>query len=177
MPSGGRISGRICGGTEVANDLLRFGAHLDEALQDRFVCGLRSKATQKKLLTEVKLTFKQAVETAQSMEMAAENARSLQNPTRAPRKQPWLQKDVNGVYSAGLQICYRCGKPGHKPTQCLFRTAKCHSCGKIGHLRRACRNPPKRQKSFDPQTDKGKQPVKLVREDSGDESGWLEIKL
>ena len=30
----------------------QFGTHLNEALRDRFVCGLRSKETQKKLLTE-----------------------------------------------------------------------------------------------------------------------------
>ena len=30
----------------------QFGTHLKEALRDRFVCGLRSKETQKKLLTE-----------------------------------------------------------------------------------------------------------------------------
>ena len=29
----------------------QFGTHLNEALRDRFVCGLRSKETQKKLLT------------------------------------------------------------------------------------------------------------------------------
>ena len=30
----------------------QFGTHLNEALRDRFVCGLRSKETQEKLLTE-----------------------------------------------------------------------------------------------------------------------------
>ena len=30
----------------------QFGTHLNEALRDRFVCGLRSKETQNKLLTE-----------------------------------------------------------------------------------------------------------------------------
>ncbi len=42
-----------------------FGAYLDEALRDRLVCGLRSEATQKRLLTEAELTFKKAVEIAQ----------------------------------------------------------------------------------------------------------------
>ena len=39
-----------------------FGTFLEEALRDRFVCGLRSKQTQKRLLAEKSLTWKTAVE-------------------------------------------------------------------------------------------------------------------
>ena len=41
----------------------QFGTHLNEALSDRFVCGLRSKETQKKLLTE-EHTFDAALKVA-----------------------------------------------------------------------------------------------------------------
>ena len=41
----------------------QFGNHLNEALRDRFVCGLRSKETQKKLLTE-EHTFDSALKVA-----------------------------------------------------------------------------------------------------------------
>ena len=143
-----------------------FGTHLDEALRDRFVCGLRSEATQKKLLTEAKLTFKQAVEIAQSMEKAAENARSLQSPTRAAGHQPVSQRDVCKVYSASSSevttSCYRCGKPNHKPNKCPFKSTKCHNCGKMGHLRRVCRSPPKKPSGVQ----KGSHPVKQIQEDT-----------
>ena len=36
----------------------KFGAYLDDTLRDPLVCGLRSEATQKKLLTEADLTFR-----------------------------------------------------------------------------------------------------------------------
>ena len=39
--------------------------------------GLQSEATQKRLLTESRLTFNEAVEIAQLMETAAKNARQL----------------------------------------------------------------------------------------------------
>ena len=43
----------------------RFEAFLDDALRDRFVCGLKSTGAQKKLLSEKKkLTFQQAIEIA-----------------------------------------------------------------------------------------------------------------
>ena len=41
----------------------QFSNHLNEALRDRFVCGLRSKETQKKLLTE-EHTFDSALKVA-----------------------------------------------------------------------------------------------------------------
>lgn len=61
----------------------KFGMHLDETLRDRLVCGLRSEGTQKKLLTEADLTFKRALEIAQSNETASVRARQLQSPRGA----------------------------------------------------------------------------------------------
>ena len=54
-----------------------FGDFLDQALRDRFVCGVRNEALQRKLLTESDLTIKRAQELAQSMESADLNANDL----------------------------------------------------------------------------------------------------
>ncbi|KAL7839171.1 hypothetical protein SRHO_G00258290 [Serrasalmus rhombeus] len=54
-----------------------FGAYLEDALRDRFVCGLKCEAVQKRLLTEDKLTFKKAVEHAVSAETAARDVQQL----------------------------------------------------------------------------------------------------
>jgi len=48
-----------------------FATHLPKALRDRFVCGLQSRAIQKRLLTEV-VNFERALQIAQGQE-AAEN--------------------------------------------------------------------------------------------------------
>ncbi len=50
---------------------------LEEALGDRLVCGLRSEAIQRRLLTESDLTFKNAMKIAQGMEAAERNAQQL----------------------------------------------------------------------------------------------------
>ena len=50
-----------------------FGDHLNEALRDRFVCGLKSEVTQKRLLSETNLTLNRAVEIAQSIEAAEQH--------------------------------------------------------------------------------------------------------
>ena len=54
------------------------GAHLDDALRDRFVCGLHQEATQRKLLTMEGLMLQKAYETAYGMEAADKQASKLQ---------------------------------------------------------------------------------------------------
>ena len=46
-------------------------------LRDQFVWGLKNDAIQQKLLGEVKLTFKRAMELAQGLETAAQNVQTL----------------------------------------------------------------------------------------------------
>ena len=52
------------------------------SVSDRFVCGLRSDATRRKLLTESKLTFARAVELTQSFQQADKNSKSIQTGER-----------------------------------------------------------------------------------------------
>ena len=54
---------------------------LQEMLRDRFVCGLRSASTQKKLLTEENLMYEKAVQIAVSYERAATDTAELQVPS------------------------------------------------------------------------------------------------
>ena len=51
-----------------------FGGFLNEALRDCLVCALFRESTQKRLLTEVDLTFKKACQIIQAMEMSNKNA-------------------------------------------------------------------------------------------------------
>ena len=36
--------------------------------------------------------------------------------------------------------CYHCGKSGHHPTNCKYKSAKCYSCQKVGHLAAVCQS-------------------------------------
>uniref|UniRef100_A0AAV2JE52 Gag protein n=1 Tax=Knipowitschia caucasica TaxID=637954 RepID=A0AAV2JE52_KNICA len=56
----------------------QFGEGLSDALRDRFVCGLHNESTQKRLLTEERLTLRRAVDIAVSVETAARDATELQ---------------------------------------------------------------------------------------------------
>ena len=54
-----------------------FGDHLNEALRDRLVCGMRDTDTQRKLLTMASLTLTKALEVAQGAEAAQINSKAL----------------------------------------------------------------------------------------------------
>ena len=110
----------------------KFEAFLDDALRDRFVCGLRSEATQKKLLLEAELNFAKAIDIAQGMEVARDNWKQMQSPTTAVKP---AALDVQRLEKTS---CYRCGQSSHAVSQCPYKNSKCHKCGKIGHLKRAC---------------------------------------
>ena len=87
-----------------------FKAFLDEALRDRLVCGMNSKQTQKKLVTEQDLTLTKALQIPQAMEAAGARAKEMKGTDHS-------------IHRAGP--CYFCGKP-HDTKTYKFREAKCH---------------------------------------------------
>jgi len=138
-----------------------FKDYLDEALRDRFVCGLNSEAIQKRLLTEDKLDLKRALELAQGMEAAHRNAQVLQegngtseitmshSSNSAPNVVAQMQDeeiDRVGKYprpqgaSGTGRSCYRCGRGDHMAHSCVHKDSICHNCKKPGHLARVCRS-------------------------------------
>lgn len=111
-----------------------FGAYLEDALRDRFVCGLQCEAMQRRLLSEVDLTLKKAMELAQGMEAAASNTRSIKGAD------PAIRNIIKKKPTNPSQPCYRCGKSNHYAADCRFKDAECHQCGKKGHIAPACRS-------------------------------------
>ena len=69
--------------TDYVGELRRFtihcqyDTHLEEALSDRLVCGIRDERTHKKLLVIDKLTLARAIEIAQGEEAVNKNAEAL----------------------------------------------------------------------------------------------------
>ncbi|XP_069122221.1 uncharacterized protein [Argopecten irradians] len=107
-----------------------FGTFLDDALRDRFVSGLSSIPTQRKLLTEATLTMSKAKEIAVSMEMAENEARKLKGDS--------VDKAGNVNKFQAFKECFRCGKTNHSADRCFYKSSKCHTCKEIGHLHKKC---------------------------------------
>ena len=121
-------------------DRCEFGAHLDDALRDRFVCGLRREATQRKLLTMEGLTLQKAYETAYGMEAADKQASELQ-----ALKASGETTGVNSIKpkppnTPAGPACFRCGKTNHLADTCYYKKQKCRTCGKLGHISKMCRS-------------------------------------
>ena len=119
-----------------------FGEFLDQALRDRFVCGLKSEQIQKVLLAEDGLTIDRALELAQAKEAAARDAKNFKGST-APAVAVVHQlpsSDRGPSRGAGGKPCYRCARNGHAPKDCKFRQASCHKCGGVGHIAPACKS-------------------------------------
>ena len=119
----------------------KFEAFLDEALRDRFVCGLRSETIQRSLLSEKELTFASAVEKAKSMEAAHVNAQTLKSSTLAVGRVDFPRQSSKRRVSpptGGQRPCHRCGKLGHTGRECMFQNAECFKCNRRGHLARVC---------------------------------------
>lgn len=104
-----------------------YGAHLNEALRDRLVCGIRDGHTQKKLLTIADLTLAKAMDVAQGEEAAERNSKALKG----------MEAAVNIVVT---KPCYRCGGTTHEPKDCRFKNVDCFTCGKRGHIAEVCRS-------------------------------------
>ena len=106
--------------------------YLDDALRDRFMCGLKKDLIQKKLLSGSDLNFTKVVETAQSIEAVDKQAR--------PMKMGTTEQDSELNQVSQKITCFRCGKSNHKANQCRFRDAECHKCSKCEHLKSVCRS-------------------------------------
>jgi len=129
-------------------EFCNFEGTLEDQIRDRLVCGVNDDQIQRRLLSEVKLTYKRALELVQGLKMAAKNVRELQTSSRMPSGPTPSDSMMGGVHrlrpasrkKVPDSACYRCGKAGHFAAKCRFKDAKCHNCGKMGHLRKVCRS-------------------------------------
>lgn len=130
-----------------------FGRALMDSLRDRLVCGLRSAAIQKRLLSERKLDFDQARQISIAMETASRDAVELQDRNRntgsgaihkvqAHQAQKYGKKPEKPVYKPQKKktskTCFRCLRTGHDEQNCFYKNEKCRKCGEVGHIQKAC---------------------------------------
>lgn len=132
----------------------QFGPHLDEALRNQFVCGLRSKDIQKNLLTE-EHNFEQALKNALSYEAAEKHIAAFthDNSTPVNKLGPGRQRhphrhrqrnpsdkgqgksDYKHKTDHPATECMSCGKPGHLRSSCKYRQYTCRNYGKVNHIK------------------------------------------
>ena len=109
-----------------------FGNSLNDALHDRFVCGLLNEATQKKLLVEADLTYDRAKTIALAAETASKDAEELHKPSVVNNVKSKANKTATAGSKKTDMFCTRCGKTNHDESTCYFREKTCNKCSRKG---------------------------------------------
>ena len=152
-----------------------FGTFLDEALRDKFVCGLFKESIQRRLLAEADLTLKKALELAQGMEAAEKDSKEI--------KATPIESQVHSVTQMRQKPqCHRCLGVGHTGAVCRFKTVRCNKCRKIGHIARACRTQSSQYSPKQPQQGQGNRkgkgrPLRTHQVEASGENGESEQQL
>ncbi|KAI5725637.1 hypothetical protein M8J77_018002 [Diaphorina citri] len=108
----------------------RFEDFLDQALRDKFVCGLSNNAIRSKLLDQDdNLSFKEACDIAKCKQVAMSENENILMPSK---KSDTYMENVNVVQNR----CKHCGY-SHS-SLCKFRRARCHKCKELGHIAPVC---------------------------------------
>ena len=101
-----------------------FGTNLEAELRDQIVCGPRNESLQRRLLTEVDLSYKKVMEMAQAIELADKHAKTVRGSSEVhhipqkPIKPP--SYTISQTKPQGQpRDCYRCGGK-HAPWDCRF---------------------------------------------------------
>ncbi|XP_062699969.1 uncharacterized protein K02A2.6-like, partial [Aedes albopictus] len=131
-----------------------FGAHLDTAIRNQFVFGLRNRTIQSRLLEVRNLTLAKAKEIAFSMEMSHRGTDEIHGSTskteiqylehgKQKKKKPITKpmtpttKPKPTTPTQG-KACYRCGDPDHFANKCRHQSTICNFCKRKGHLEKVC---------------------------------------
>ncbi|XP_032888189.1 uncharacterized protein K02A2.6-like [Amblyraja radiata] len=109
----------------------KFDDFLNQALRDRFICGLKSETLLQILLAEGDIDLSKAFTMAMSFEKAQEGVAAIQQKSPEFETHKLLPK---------AERCVRCGKTTHHQKDCWFKDKICNGCGKVGHIVRACRS-------------------------------------
>jgi hypothetical protein len=120
---------------EVASNC-KFGAHLEFAVKEKFICGMFAGPILDRLLEEDEdLTLERALKIAQRKEVIVKTKRSQQVHyiQNKPRKKFNDQRQQNPP-----KTCKVCGKLGHCETKCGYRNWNCDVCDEKGHLKAVC---------------------------------------
>ncbi|CAI6346683.1 unnamed protein product [Macrosiphum euphorbiae] len=130
-----------------------FGTHLEDALRDQLVWGIKDQNIQKRLLSEASLNFKRSVELSVAMEAATNDVNQLHNQNQVevlyqePKNELVVGSRVQRkAMSTGLRqkrtelVCYCCGEAGHVKPKCKYKDLLCKKCNKKGHLKKVCKN-------------------------------------
>ena len=118
------------------------GEQLAQSLRDRFICGLQSESTQRKLLAKT-YSFQEAVDLAVAEEAAAKDIKEIAGQGTSQVHSIIQAPSLRGAQrgrglpqrgQAWKQRCDCCGLGSHTRDNCWHKDTTCFNCGIRGHL-------------------------------------------
>jgi len=150
-----------------------FGQYLDTTLRDQLVYRLPDRKCQRDLLSVSDLTLVTALQKTTAAKTVEKGSKHI----RADMASDKTLSQVLHRMSVQTKPCYCCGRSGHQPNQCKFRTATCYSCQKVRYLANVCKGKKAPRKAGE----ESSKPVKVLQEeddsDSSDGSGCMHTIL
>ena len=119
-----------------------YGTHLDQALRDRLLMGVRNKTIQAKLIDQDNLTFPNACQTALNMELLSEELQNMCpqsadiNSIKQQNKQQ--QQPYRGNGRSGESEQYSRRDRDVEGAKGRNNYIQCFYCKKLGHIQRNC---------------------------------------
>lgn len=121
-----------------------FGTFLNQALRDKFVCGIQSQSIRKRLLAERDLELQKAIQLATGFTEADMQSNIMSKTLRNSLKEEnthkmnFARKTVEN-HPPPQRACYRCNDKNHLANACPYKHFTCRKCKTKGHLAKACR--------------------------------------
>nr|XP_029713287.1 uncharacterized protein K02A2.6-like [Aedes albopictus] len=145
-----------------------FEDHLDKAIRNQFVFGIRNRVIQSRLLEIRNLTLAKAKEIGFGMEMShrgtdemhgsrsKSEVQHIEHGSKKTRKKKSFQSSSQASShhqpsksDGRKKQCFRCGDPDHFADKCRHKSTVCNSCKKKGHLEKVCLSKAKEKKGTD----------------------------
>lgn len=127
-----------------------YGTFLNDALRDQLIYGLHDSVVKKRLLSEKKLNFEDAVKLASDLELVGEQARIMEGSQpdmihAVKKPSVYNQKSVSKYQSVPSSeekfsvMCKFCGKSHPlSRNKCPARDWQCYKCHQKGHVAKLC---------------------------------------
>lgn len=115
----------------------------DDFIRDSFINGLLSRHIRQRLLENITLPLKNAINQARSLEMAQRHSESYMayNPSVSAAYNQNEITDVSpSTSAASVSKCYFCGREKHSRLVCPAKNAVCKKCDKRGHYAVVCKS-------------------------------------
>ena len=129
-----------------------YGRNEDDMIRDKLVFSINDIRPKERLLRDIELTLRTAMDTCRSAELAKSQMKAMQTlqvvqdtavdalrkATGKTRTGSWNKSKTSSKGHVTTTICHKCGNK-HEPRQCPAYGAVCHTCGKNNHFSKVCR--------------------------------------